>query len=89
MLRSAERPGVMPRPTLPTLPAQVAWCIVGAIGANLMFALPAVTISAKTWATPALTGRDAAGVAGPRADGPVALPEEAVSSDCRSRSTGS
>jgi hypothetical protein len=88
MLRSAERPGVMPRPTLPTLPAQVAWRIVGAIGANLMFALSAVTI-AETWATPALTGRDAAGVAGPRADGPVALPEEAVSSDSGSRSTGS
>ena len=29
------------------LPAQVAGCIVGAIGANLMFALPAVSISVK------------------------------------------
>ena len=29
------------------LPAQVAGCIAGAVAANLMFALPAVTISAK------------------------------------------
>ena len=35
------------------LPAQVAGCIVGAVLANLMFALPAVTISAKHRATPA------------------------------------
>src|SRR5215470_9983472 len=35
------------------LPAQVAGCIAGAVIANLMFALPAVTISAKHRATPA------------------------------------
>jgi arsenate reductase len=35
------------------LPAQVAGCIAGAIIANLMFALPAVTVSAKHRATPA------------------------------------
>src|ERR1044071_5436838 len=35
------------------LPAQVAGCIGGAVLANLMFALPAVTISAKHRATPA------------------------------------
>jgi glycerol uptake facilitator-like aquaporin len=35
------------------LPAQVAGCIAGAVLANLMFALPAVTISAKHRATPA------------------------------------
>jgi len=35
------------------LPAQVAGCISGAVLANLMFALPAVTISAKHRATPA------------------------------------
>ena len=35
------------------LPAQVAGCIGGAVIANLMFALPAVTISAKHRATPA------------------------------------
>ena len=35
------------------LPAQVAGCITGAVAANLMFALPAVTISAKDRATPA------------------------------------
>jgi len=29
------------------LPAQVAGCTIGAVGANLMFALPAVTISTK------------------------------------------
>src|SRR5690349_105566 len=34
------------------LPAQVAGCIGGAVLANLMFALPAVTISAKHPATP-------------------------------------
>ena len=35
------------------LPAQVAGCTAGAIVANLMFALPAVTISGKHRATPA------------------------------------
>ena len=35
------------------LPAQVAGCIAGAVAANLMFALPAVSISAKHRATPA------------------------------------
>ena len=35
------------------LPAQVAGCIAGAMLANLMFALPAVTISGKHRATPA------------------------------------
>jgi glycerol uptake facilitator-like aquaporin len=35
------------------LPAQVAGCIGGAVAANLMFALPAVSISAKHRATPA------------------------------------
>ena len=35
------------------LPAQVAGCTAGAVAANLMFALPAVTISAKHRATPA------------------------------------
>ena len=35
------------------LPAQVAGCIAGAVLANLMFALPAVTISDKHRATPA------------------------------------
>ena len=35
------------------LPAQVAGCAVGAIAANLMFALPAVSISAKHRASPA------------------------------------
>jgi glycerol uptake facilitator-like aquaporin len=35
------------------LPAQVAGCIVGAVLANLMFALPAVSISAKHRASPA------------------------------------
>ena len=35
------------------LPAQVAGCTVGAVIANLMFALPAVTLSAKHRATPA------------------------------------
>ena len=35
------------------LPAQVAGCIAGAVLANLMFALPAVSISAKHRATPA------------------------------------
>ncbi len=35
------------------LPAQVAGCVAGAVIANLMFALPAVSISAKDRATPA------------------------------------
>jgi glycerol uptake facilitator-like aquaporin len=35
------------------LPAQVAGCIAGAVAANLMFALPAVTISTKHRASPA------------------------------------
>jgi arsenate reductase len=35
------------------LPVQVAGCIAGAVAANLMFALPAVTISAKHRASPA------------------------------------
>jgi arsenate reductase len=35
------------------LPAQVAGCVGGAVLANLMFALPAVSISAKDRATPA------------------------------------
>ena len=35
------------------LPAQVAGCITGAVAANLMFALPAVSISAKHRASPA------------------------------------
>jgi len=35
------------------LPVQVAGCIVGAVVANLMFALPAVSISTKDRATPA------------------------------------
>jgi glycerol uptake facilitator-like aquaporin len=35
------------------LPAQVAGCIAGAVAANLMFALSAVSISAKHRATPA------------------------------------
>ncbi|MFI5082975.1 MAG: MIP/aquaporin family protein [Streptosporangiales bacterium] len=35
------------------LPVQVAGCIAGAVVANLMFALPAVSISAKHRATPA------------------------------------
>ena len=35
------------------LPAQIAGCIAGAVAANLMFALPAVTISAKHRASPA------------------------------------
>ena len=35
------------------LPAQVAGCMAGAVAANLMFALPAVSISGKHRATPA------------------------------------
>jgi glycerol uptake facilitator-like aquaporin len=45
--------GVSWRDAAAYLPAQVAGCIAGAIAANLMFALPAVTISAKSRATPA------------------------------------
>jgi glycerol uptake facilitator-like aquaporin len=45
--------GVSWRDAAAYLPAQVAGCIVGAIGANIMFALPVVTISAKSRATPA------------------------------------
>lgn len=39
--------GVSWRDAAAYLPAQVAGCIVGAIGANVMFALPAVSISVK------------------------------------------
>jgi glycerol uptake facilitator-like aquaporin len=39
--------GVSWRDAAAYLPAQVAGCIVGAVAANLMFALPAVSISAK------------------------------------------
>jgi arsenate reductase len=35
------------------LPVQVAGCVAGAVVANLMFALPAVSVSAKDRATPA------------------------------------
>jgi arsenate reductase len=45
--------GISWRDAAAYLPAQVAGCIAGAIAANLMFALPAVTISAKSRATPA------------------------------------
>ena len=40
------------------LPAQVAGCIGGAVVANLMFSLPAVTISVKHRATPAHFGSE-------------------------------
>jgi glycerol uptake facilitator-like aquaporin len=40
------------------LPVQVAGCIGGAVVANLMFALPAVSISAKHRATPAHFGSE-------------------------------
>jgi glycerol uptake facilitator-like aquaporin len=43
--------GVSWRDAAVYLPAQVAGCITGAIAANLMFALPAVTISVKHRAT--------------------------------------
>ena len=45
--------GVSWRDAAAYLPAQVAGCIVGAVVANLMFALPAVSISVKHRATPA------------------------------------
>ena len=45
--------GVSWRDAAAYLPAQVSGCIVGAIAANLMFALPAITISVKHRATPA------------------------------------
>src|SRR5258705_3346777 len=45
--------GVSWRDAAAYLPAQVAGCIAGAVAANLMFALPAVNISAKSRATPA------------------------------------
>jgi glycerol uptake facilitator-like aquaporin len=45
--------GLSWRETAAYLPAQVAGCIAGAVLANLMFALPAVTISAHHRATPA------------------------------------
>jgi glycerol uptake facilitator-like aquaporin len=45
--------GVSWRDAAAYLPAQVTGCIAGAITANVMFALPAVTISAKSRATPA------------------------------------
>src|SRR6201993_4678106 len=43
--------GISWRDAAAYLPAQVAGCIVGAIGANVMFALPAVSISVKHRAT--------------------------------------
>ena len=43
--------GVSWRDAAACLPAQVAGCITGAVAANLMFALPAVTISAKSRAS--------------------------------------
>jgi arsenate reductase len=45
--------GVSWRDAAAYLPAQVAGCVVGAIVANLMFALPAVSVSVKHRATPA------------------------------------
>jgi glycerol uptake facilitator-like aquaporin len=45
--------GLSWRDAVAYLPAQVAGCTAGAVLANLMFALPAVTISAKHRATPA------------------------------------
>ncbi len=45
--------GVSWRDAAAYLPAQVAGCIAGAIAANLMFALPAVSISVKHRASPA------------------------------------
>jgi glycerol uptake facilitator-like aquaporin len=45
--------GVSWRDAAAYLPAQVAGCIAGAIAANLMFALPAISISVKHRATPA------------------------------------
>jgi glycerol uptake facilitator-like aquaporin len=43
--------GVSWRDAAAYLPAQVAGCITGAVAANLMFALPAVTLSAKSRAS--------------------------------------
>jgi glycerol uptake facilitator-like aquaporin len=43
--------GISWRDAAAYLPAQVAGCITGAVAANLMFALPAVTISAKSRAS--------------------------------------
>jgi glycerol uptake facilitator-like aquaporin len=43
--------GVSWRDAAAYLPAQVAGCITGAVAANLMFALPTVTISAKSRAS--------------------------------------
>src|ERR1700747_3091242 len=43
--------GLSGRDAAAYLPAQVAGCVAGAVTANLMFALPAVTISAKHRAT--------------------------------------
>ena len=45
--------GVSWRAAAAYLPAQVAGCSAGAVAANLMFALPAVTVSAKSRATTA------------------------------------
>jgi glycerol uptake facilitator-like aquaporin len=45
--------GLRWRHALAYLPAQVAGCVLGAVSANLMFALPAVTVSARHRASPA------------------------------------
>src|ERR1700739_4000115 len=45
--------GLAWREAAASLPAQVAGCTAGAVLANLMFALPAVTISGKHRASPA------------------------------------
>jgi glycerol uptake facilitator-like aquaporin len=45
--------GISWRDAAAYVPAQLSGCIAGAIAANLMFALPAVTSSAKNRATPA------------------------------------
>jgi arsenate reductase len=45
--------GLRRREAAAYLPAQVAGCTAGAVAANLMFALPAVSISAKDRASPA------------------------------------
>jgi arsenate reductase len=45
--------GVSWRDAAAYLPAQVAGCIAGAIAANLMFALPSISVSVKHRATPA------------------------------------
>ena len=53
---TARRPGgsgLSWREAAAYLPAQVAGCIAGAVIANLMFALTAVSISGKHRATPA------------------------------------